>query len=302
MVSTQTLASPRRGESLVGTPHAGGGTGTSFAVRAPQDSRNCCMETQKVLQTRASKPASCALLMGSLSSCISEMSNFCRYLYCISQEPSPTVSSCSSRRRVWDHKLRECTGKVQGIYGLGTGNACAGEAGEVPNRISKTPGGLLLIQFLFQHLLAALLALLAHFKPGYRQMAHGVRLSWSVPALWQHLEILQISSIAPDPAVLHGCLLGWWHPALPASQLLAVSPHQWSLLGKPTACAEALSCGHTAGTLQGCLWEKDYFRLARARSQQKHMSKRNYCLSSWVLFHVLWIYFFLFPPPKLNLY
>lgn len=118
MVSTETLASPQRGESLVGTPYAGGGTGTSFAVRAPRDSRSCCMETQKVLQTKASKPACCALLMGSLSNHISEMSNFCRYLYRISQEPSPTVCSCSS--------LRSLGPQIKRMHREGAGDLRAG--------------------------------------------------------------------------------------------------------------------------------------------------------------------------------
>lgn len=48
-VLTETLANfCSRVESLPGTHHAGGCTGTSFTEREPWNSRNCCMETQKV--------------------------------------------------------------------------------------------------------------------------------------------------------------------------------------------------------------------------------------------------------------
>jgi len=58
MVLTETLVSPQRGEPG-GTLHAGVCTGISSAVGEPWDSRNSCVEMQKVLQTGA--PKACVL-------------------------------------------------------------------------------------------------------------------------------------------------------------------------------------------------------------------------------------------------
>lgn len=181
---------------------------------------------------------------------------------------------------------------VQRIYHLGTSNAWLGKWEQfLPELVKHWRSS---VHSFYSSISWQLCSLsLSIFKPGYRQMARGVRLSWSVPALFAWKSCRYPASIQLLPfftVIFYGEVQ---HSELP--KLVLVSLQQWPLLGKLTACSTALPYGHTAGMLQGHLWEKAYFWLAGVRSQQKHMSKRDsYFLSSWILFHGLWVSFF--PP------